>query len=874
MKLNISLAFCYFLLGSITVSAEEVLEPARIHCNAAFSTPCSRTNSQYLAVDTAKRLRELLAQDYLSDITKGDHNMTIGFYPFVFERGNNSTVCAAHGADESLVGLTLDEIFTKNRIRFSDSNALYDRFERAAQQDGGDWVTYLWSDGGSTNSKVAFVNAIDEDYFLGVGYEDVQLPPELPCSDQYDGWCSINNVRSLVGKAQFRLYEAASLENFESVVFDLSFLEQEFEIPGGFYTFMYNYDGRLKAHARPRLHEEFGNTLADIFEELGLGTRQEGQDLHEAFVEAAEGNGWVQYQWRNSLEEDTYTKIAKLVKVEFDDEEYYVGSGFNFATDTLPEGPLGEACSANYNLPCAFSAAFQLSSHTLAFTISSPLPVPTMFNEISFNHEFKTDNFYVFVYDYSEICHAHGSNPSFVGNTLTQVFEQVEIDLNAKMLDQQFRDAADQGGGWVLYDWVDVDGTPFRKISYIFSMNLNGEDYYGGIGFNHRRAPVKKFAEKGAKKNGLPIECSQEYGWECSEENALAILGQAVADLTLVSSDIQQATLQTTMDDILSMITAGDDEYLVNDFTVSVFSESSNMCDTDDLSGCCIASGGDPTHVDQTWQEILDAEGITSIRGPELHSRLLNKATEIGGVLEYQFHSGTGVVRVKRAWVSKFGSGGENYYVVAEYFTTDPPETCDDCPDDKECTSNNQSFCTIKPEPEPRPIDSPLVKAFIAIICIAFPLVLLLFYRQRQKKRKYRDDLRKQEEENERVTKQLEQQMQGMLVVIDDLPARSVEEYNEKQQQQGQERAFWYWEESSDRLESHKASMILAGTSFVRYSRDVSDQSEHSYQIFQEGRGFRELHLDLTGKITSTTDGKKANNEDSGMHYDLDFETM
>jgi signal transduction histidine kinase len=867
MRLDIFLLTLLLAAGS--TAQEDILEPARIRCNAAYSTPCSRTNSRYLAVDTARKLQNLDSREYLDNITAGKYNMTVGFYPFVFQRGN-STVCVAHGADASLVGLTLQDIFAKNKIGFSNAQALHQRFEVAASQVGGGWVTYLWSDGGSTNSKVAYVTALNEAYMLGVGYEDVQLPPNVPCSAKYDGLCSIENVRSLVGKAQFSLYEAASsLELFESVAYDISFLEDAFQIPGGFYIFMYNYDGSLKAHAVPGLHDEFGSALADIFVENKLGTRKEGEDLHEAFIQAAEGNGWVSYIWRDSLTTDPYIKVAKLVKVEFEDDAFYVGAGFNFATDDLPTGPLGEACTAASNLPCAFSTAFQLSSHALVFAISSTKPVSEMFNDMTFSPEFKTENvdFYTFAYSYNEVCQSHGSNPSFVGKTLSEVFDSVGIDLDGRILHEQFRSAAEQGGGFINYDWLDAQGNPFEKISYIFSMNLDGNDYYGGIGLNHLRAPIQENTESGAKKNGEPIPCSSEFGWECSEVNARAILGQALADLTLYSSNIQQESLQrtVTVTDILARITAKDDIYRVNNFAVSVFAG--------DQSGRCVASGAEPSYVGKDWQEILDAQQVTSIRGPDLQRRLINKANDNGGVIEYAFSTGNGIAKRKRAWTSRFRNEGDLYYVVAEYVATDPPATCDDCPASKECTSNEQAFCEDIPEPGENPIDSPMVKALIALTCFAVPIALCAWYLQRRKTRRAKDALRREKEENDRLVKQFEQQMQGMFEVKQGLPVQSAAEYHEKQTQE-QDQAFWYWEESPEHIERHKAQMVLSGTSFVRYSRDISDMLEHSFQLYGEGRGFKVLHLDVTDKISSTEDGKKVTGHGSGMEYDVDFASL
>lgn len=118
-------------------------------------------------------------------------------------------------------------------------------------------------------------------------------------------------------------------------------------------------------------------------------------------------------------------------------------------------------------------------------------------------------------------CVAHGGNPDFVGKTLPEIFEEVEIPLNGTKLHAHFRQAAESGGGWVTYDWINlVNSEPFKKISYIFQITVGGKDYYGGIGFNDLRYPVAEFAEIGLKHNGDPIPCSSEYGLDCSEINA------------------------------------------------------------------------------------------------------------------------------------------------------------------------------------------------------------------------------------------------------------------------------------------------------------------------------------------------------------------
>ena len=237
-----------FVEGTNTQRRLSSTGPARTSCNAAFSAPCSRVNSEWLATDTATKLslrlestgtdvvvgqqddeedEELLLQVF-QDVTDQLYNFETGFYPFIFDKVTSK--CLAHGANPNLVGLTLQEIYQEMGIGFSLVDEVHQRFITAAAtafddssssplNDGpqggrGDWVQYLWRENDIEERiahKVAFVTNLTDAYYLGVGYQDEQLPLDLPCSDKFDSWCSINNVRSLVGKAETRLNEGTSV---------------------------------------------------------------------------------------------------------------------------------------------------------------------------------------------------------------------------------------------------------------------------------------------------------------------------------------------------------------------------------------------------------------------------------------------------------------------------------------------------------------------------------------------------------------------------------------------------------------------------------------------------------------------------------------
>jgi hypothetical protein len=148
---------------------------------------------------------------------------------------------------------------------------------------------------------------------------------------------------------------------------------------------------------------------------------------------------------------------------------------------------------------------------------------------------FKSGSFYAFFYDFGSRCVAHGARSDFVGMTLNEVFEAVNITLHADILHEQFVAAAQAGGGWVQYEWTNPNdpGSSFQKVAYIFKFHRGGIDYYGGVGFNHVEAPTVPFLAQGTNNEGGPVRCTQRYGTDCSEMNSLSILGQGLSDLIM-----------------------------------------------------------------------------------------------------------------------------------------------------------------------------------------------------------------------------------------------------------------------------------------------------------------------------------------------------
>ena len=120
----------------------DVLQSARVSCNAAYNAPCARITSRELATGTAIQLLALknVSDDFLQGVTNGDFNNNAGFYPFVVDR--NTTVCVAHGANSSFVGKELKTIFSQFGIQFSNASAFHTRFWKQQGKEVSGFATY------------------------------------------------------------------------------------------------------------------------------------------------------------------------------------------------------------------------------------------------------------------------------------------------------------------------------------------------------------------------------------------------------------------------------------------------------------------------------------------------------------------------------------------------------------------------------------------------------------------------------------------------------------------------------------------------------------------------------------------------------------
>ena len=127
--------------------------------------------------------------------------------------------------------------------------------------------------------------------------------------------------------------------------------------------------------------------------------------------------------------------------------------------------------------------AFTVQAHAISSTASAE----DAFGAITSDPTFREGDFYAFVFEFSGRCVAHGYDSDFVGMTLRDIMGTLNMPdsilSGAAETHQRFKAAAEAGGGWVEYEWANLNapGQPtFQKVAYIFSLHRDGIEYYGG----------------------------------------------------------------------------------------------------------------------------------------------------------------------------------------------------------------------------------------------------------------------------------------------------------------------------------------------------------------------------------------------------------
>ena len=84
----------------------------------------------------------------------------------------------------------------------------------------------------------------------------------------------------------------------------------------------------------------------------------------------------------------------------------------------------------------------------------------------------------------------------------------------------------------------------------------------------------------------------------------------------------------------------------------------------------------------------------------------------------------------------------------------------------------------------------------------------------------------------------------------------------------------WYWQEGSDRIDSHNKHDVLQPGNWVSYAWSVCAELDSAYAKWQSGKGVGSHTIDLTNRISSTGIEAKAHGADTGVGFVVDFQQM
>ena len=269
-----------------------------------------------------------------------------------------------------------------------------------------------------------------------------------------------------------------------------------------------------------------------------------------------------------------YYKLSMTVGITWNDVPYFTGVGTTHAAGAKWGGPNCKECSASESWPCS-----SVMGELLVFHARAELLTPDgTFDDLSDDKWFgashaasewknplnvKTgewpNSFYVAVFDYDGKCVADGQTRSRVGSMWSAIYPAMGITIHEK-----FKYAADNGGGWVPYKWLDGS----QKLAYVTKQARSGKFYYLIVSFVHKTQP-------------LIVDCSAEYAEPCSETNTHALVGMANADI-LASAD-ESAFTQTILNIMERRGKYSSDH--TNNFAIHVY---------DSDWGCVKSSSGEP----------------------------------------------------------------------------------------------------------------------------------------------------------------------------------------------------------------------------------------------------------------------------------------
>jgi len=610
--------------------------------------------------------------------------------------------------------------------------------EWQAAQSGDGWGSWVWtrwqapSDPRGTvipEKKVGYMQQVTTplgNLLVSSSFSDQRLASgfasDSACRSANNELCSVELSRMLVGDGLAKMMMASTPSELTKVFHDITFSDT-YVAGSGFYIFVYRFGdpgspgarGECVAHGANSGH--VGQNLPEILLKVG-NTGVDGDALHLSFLTAAEdGGGWVAYEWKNSPSDPGGFKIAFIAGTEKFGTKYYLGVGFNHKHATIAPGPHCSTCSMKYSYFCAIRNTYMLMGHVQAFLLTdvdeysawSQLTSSRKVDEsltavdglvetagYKFGGVGDGDAFYSFVYDFNGTCVAHAANGGLVGRTLWGIIAHVNInsgcdsdDLNCGttlvdgwQLNEDFKNAAAGGGGWVQYTWRSNMVDPaIEKVAYLVKISKYGRSFYAGVGYNN------------VVWNPESAEvCDSSFAGTCAEDGVLAMVGH----LTAV---INNAQSQASLDAAFANATARDD--------LLYRSSGGFVMEVYDDSQVCAAYGGSPDFVGKSLERIFLDLGSKALGADQYADQY--KGAPSGGFFTYLWQADgmeKGITRkafAQKASYKPLGSYTEkHYYVVASFVDAIQPPRCNfsdpsswatDCPASSVCKSSGYCSC-------------------------------------------------------------------------------------------------------------------------------------------------------------------------------------
>ena len=567
-------------------------------CRAYYNTPCAIEKIHQIVYELAALLEAATTtaeyDTLLAAVNAKQYNQPVLFWPVILNSSGHMVATGMDPADNYqgpvyVGGFYQDVLEYESRQANPNTGGVFlpsawEDIQAAAEGDG-----YVFTEardayhvtGAAAQTKtvprVSYVmkvaTAAGDAYVLSA-YSDMPLNDELTsynCTAGLDALCSTAFVRSVLGDVVTAMVKAKDQAELNSVFAAVSNQQHNRYYKGfytGFYPFIWGMSGLGYAHGAN------SNNVGTYLNSSARLAIPKLATLHEDLAAAGTGGGgYTAYYWNDRADEPMYLKVSFTVGVHRFGTSYYIGCGYTHETNPVP-GPHAGACNFGANQPCAFTNVLNMVGHihTLTF-MSNMYAIETAFDLMTTSSEYikvqpagfsSAYRNYGFIYDYNQTCVGHGANAGLVGRRLEDIIAGVaRFDgiLNGTKLHHDFVAAAEVGGAWVAYPWINAgDSDPYLKLAYLVKIFRDGREYYLGAGLSD--VPLI---------GGAPPTCSPHFSHPCAEEWTLSVAGFRMSTLLQASTYADMQVQLSSTHETDAPVSAGGSPF---GFASTVFSAS------------------------------------------------------------------------------------------------------------------------------------------------------------------------------------------------------------------------------------------------------------------------------------------------------------